>query len=148
MRGILAGTGSVITFSGDGTTMATVLYVDDEDAIRRVVATWLTRRGHVVHGAATLADAREVLETVPIDGAFIDLWLANESGLELQKWIDANRPGLSPHVVFVTGDVGSDQATSAALRALGKPVLAKPFELDELNAFVARWAENSDAGDS
>src|SRR5438270_10642 len=55
--------------------MATVLYVDDEDAIRRAVVTWLTRRGHVVHEAAGVASARQVLESQTVDGAFVDLWL-------------------------------------------------------------------------
>jgi DNA-binding NtrC family response regulator len=120
--------------------MATVLYVDDEDAIRRVVVAWLTRRGHTVHTAATLADARALLESRSIDGAFVDLWLGEESGVELQSWIDEHQPRLSRNVVFVTGDVGSGETTSPALATLGRPVLAKPFELNELDAFVERWA--------
>jgi DNA-binding NtrC family response regulator len=119
--------------------MATVLYVDDEDAIRRVVVAWLTRRGHTVHAAGTLADARDLIATQAIDGAFVDLWLGDESGLELQDWIDENRPELSPNVVFVTGDLSASDSAISALGALDKPILAKPFELQQLDAFVARW---------
>ena len=119
--------------------MATVLYVDDEDAIRRAVVTWLTRRGHRVHEAACVATARQVLESQDVDGAFVDLWLGDESGLELQDWIDENRPRLSPNVVFVTGDLAADENTNRALGALGKPVLAKPFDLNQLEEFVERW---------
>ena len=119
--------------------MATVLYVDDEDAIRRAVSTWLTRRGHTVHTAATLADARDLLASQAIDGAFVDVWLGDENGLELQDWIDEHRPDLSPKIVFVTGDVGASNAANYSLGKLGHPVLAKPFELQQLDTFVERW---------
>lgn len=118
--------------------MATVLYVDDEDAIRRAVVAWLTRRGHTVHAAATIGDARQLLESQSIDGAFVDLWLGDESGLELQDWIDENQPDLSSKIVFVTGDVVAGVANEK-LATLGRPVLAKPFDLNDLDAFVARW---------
>ena len=111
--------------------MATVLYVDDEDAIRRAVVTWLTRRGHIVHEAACVASARQVLESQTVDGAFVDLWLGDESGLELQNWIEENRPDLSPNVVFVTGDVAGTESEKF-LEDSGCQWLAKPFRLGEL----------------
>ena len=119
--------------------MATVLYVDDEDAIRRADVAWLTRRGHTVHSAGTLADARDVLASQAIDGAFVDLWLGDESGLELQDWIDENRPDLSSNIVFVTGDLAASDSGATTLGKLGRPVLAKPFELQQLDEFVASW---------
>ena len=119
--------------------MATVLYVDDEDAIRRAVMTWLTRKGHVVHTASSVATALVLLATEAIDGAFIDLWLGNESGLELQDWIDEHRPDFAANVVFVTGDVPTTDAAQRALGALGRPVLGKPFNLEELEIWAARW---------
>jgi len=124
--------------------MATVLYVDDEDAIRRVVVSWLTRRGHTVHAVGTVADARDVLQSLPVDGAFVDLWLGGESGLELQDWIDEHQPHLSANIVFVTGDIGFGESENRALAKLGRPVLAKPFELVDLDAFVQAWVAQSD----
>ena len=120
--------------------MATVLYVDDEEAIRRAVVTWLTRRGHTVYAAQTIMAARELLTSKPIDGAFIDLWLGEESGLELQAWIDENRPELSTHIVFVTGDIAADGSPSQATNTLGRPVLGKPFDLHQLEDFVRGWS--------
>lgn len=128
--------------------MATVLYVDDEDAIRRVVVTWLTRRGHTVHAVGTVAAARSLLETRAVDGAFVDLWLENESGLELQDWIDEHRPDLSPNIVFVTGDITVGETSSHAFAHLGRPVLTKPFELVQLDAYVDRWIGKGDRSDS
>lgn len=127
--------------------MAIVLYVDDEDAIRRAVVAWLTRRGHTVHSARTLADARDVLSSQPVDGAFVDVWLGDESGLELQEWIDENRPDLSPNIVYVTGDLAASVTSRAALGTLGRPILSKPFELQQLDAFVASWVAPTDRPD-
>jgi two-component system response regulator PilR (NtrC family) len=123
--------------------MANVLYVDDEAAIRRAVVSWLTRRGHTVHAAATLAAARELLASQPIDGVFIDLWLREESGLELQAWIDENRPELSSHIVFVTGDIAAEESPSQTTQPLGRPILGKPFDLRQLDEFVRGWAPAS-----
>lgn|SRR5690349_5195584 len=120
--------------------MATVLYVDDEEAIRRAVVTWLTRRGHTVFAAPSVAAARDLLAAQAIDGAFIDLWLGDESGLELQAWIDENRPELSTRIVFVTGDIAADESPGRSANTLGRPVLGKPFDLRQLDEWVRRWA--------
>lgn len=117
------------------TSMATVLYVDDEDALRRAVVAWLTRHGHTVHTAATLADARDLLECQTVDGAFVDLRLGEESGLELQRWIDQHHPELSRKVVLVTGEAGASYPAGEVAR----PILAKPFDLRKLDELIAAW---------
>lgn len=123
-----------------GTCVASILYVDDELAIQRAVRTWLTRRGHVVHTAASLAEARRILEQQTVDGVFLDIWLGTESGFELQSWIDDHRPELSRRIVFVTGDIMAEQSIARATEQLGRPLLPKPFELRDLDAHVARWS--------
>ena len=69
--------------------MATVLYVDDEDAIRRVVVTWLTRRGHTVHAVATVSEACDLLQSRSVDGAFVDLAALEQ----VQEDVQRGRPG-------------------------------------------------------
>lgn len=123
--------------------MATILYVDDEAAIRRVVQTWLARHGHIVHTAADLATARRILGDERLDGVCIDLWLGQESGLELLAELDDRRPRLAHNVVFVTGDIIPSPAVDHALEQLGHPILFKPFDLHELEQLVQRWAEAS-----
>jgi DNA-binding NtrC family response regulator len=120
--------------------LAAVLYVDDEEAIRRALQSWLTRRGHVVYTAATSDEAREVLSAHAVDGAFIDIWLGEESGFDLFEWIDMHKPRVAEHVVFVTGDIVRDRDVEQALVALERPVLAKPFELGELERIVTGWS--------
>lgn len=116
--------------------MATLLYVDDQAAIARAVKLWLSRKGHVVHVASTVADARAMVTTESLDGVFIDLWLGAESGLELYDWIEALDPELASRVAFVTGDLFDE---TLAARPMKRPVLAKPFELPELDSLASRW---------
>jgi DNA-binding response OmpR family regulator len=120
--------------------LAAVLYVDDEDAIRRALHAWLTRRGHVVYTAGSGNEAREILTAHHVDGAFLDIRLGDESGFDLFSWIDLHRPAVAEHVVFVTGDIAPDGDVEKALIAFERPVLAKPFELGELERIVAGWS--------
>ena len=120
--------------------MATVLYVDDEDAIRRALRSWLMRRGHTVFTAGSGAEARSILDAQAVDGVFIDIWLGSESGFDLFEWIDMHHPRVAEHAVFVTGDIIRDPEVEQALRALERPVLTKPFELTELERIVSSWA--------
>ena len=119
--------------------MATVLYVDDEDAIRRALRSWLVRRGHTVFTAGSGDEARAVLSSHEVDGVFIDIWLGAESGFDLFEWIDMNRPRVAEHAVFVTGDIIRDPEVERSLAALERPVLTKPFELGELERIVMTW---------
>jgi DNA-binding response OmpR family regulator len=119
--------------------LATVLYVDDEDAIRRALRSWLMRRGHTVFTAGTSDEARAVLAANPIDGVFIDIWLGAESGFDLFEMIDMNWPQVAANAVFVTGDIIRDPDVERSLMALERPVLTKPFELIELDRIVRSW---------
>lgn len=119
--------------------MATVLYVDDEDAIRRALRSWLVRRGHTVFTAGSSDEARAILSANAVDGVFIDIWLGGESGFDLFEWIDMNRPRVAENAVFVTGDIIRDPDIERSLAALERPVLTKPFELGELERIVSGW---------
>jgi DNA-binding response OmpR family regulator len=119
--------------------LATVLYVDDERAIARALKSWLTRRGHVVHTAASLDEARAILAASQVDGAFIDIWLGTQSGFDLFEWLDMNQPSVAANVVFVTGDISPDRPVQQALDSYARPVLVKPFELSELESIVRGW---------
>lgn len=119
--------------------MATVLYVDDETALRRAVQAWLERRGDEVLTARTVGAAREILAARDVDGVFIDLWLPDGKGFELIDWIAERNPGLAERVVLVTGDLLPSADTARQLAMLGPPVLTKPFDLVEVDRCVRGW---------
>ncbi|HEY0972377.1 MAG TPA: response regulator [Gemmatimonadales bacterium] len=122
--------------------MAAVLYVDDEATIRRVVQLWLQRHGVTVLTAAGVSDALDILATEIVDGVFIDAWLEDGTGMDVYEWIRARRPALERNVAFVTGDTVSRTVTER-LNATGRPVLAKPFDLDAVRNIAAGWARGS-----
>jgi len=117
--------------------MATLLYVDDEETIGRAVARWFERRGYTVQRAHTLREARAYLEANDPDTIFIDVWLGTESGFELLAWIDDARPHLAERVVFVTGELVDEASENGRIwRTLGRPVVRKPFDFSQLEAFT------------
>jgi DNA-binding response OmpR family regulator len=115
--------------------MPSVLYVDDEETIGRAVARWFERRGHVVHIARSLDEAKRVLLHHTPDAIFVDVWLGTESGFELMSWIEDVRAQLADRVTFVTGELAdSMERGDRVWQTLGRPVLQKPFDLSQLEA--------------
>ena len=121
--------------------MATVLYVDDEPAIRRLVRTWFERRGVTIITAGTAAEALELFAEHDIAGAFLDVWLGADTGFAIYSWIAQHRPHLKERVVFITGDVDAGISEGTQLHALGRAVIAKPFVLEDLEVYVREWAK-------
>ena len=114
------------------TYMTTLLYVDDEVTIGRVVSRFFTRRGDVVLLAHSIAEAREHLEREDPAAVFIDVWIGAESGFELLSWINDTHPHLTERVTFVTGEDAGGSDPTRLSRTLGRPFIQKPFELSRL----------------
>ncbi|KQN26910.1 diguanylate cyclase [Sphingomonas sp. Leaf33] len=115
----------------------TILVVDDEQAVRTLMAEALTDRGHRVLTAQNGAEALAVLDR---DGDAIDLVLTDvglTGGMNGRQVADAalrDRPALK--IVFVTGYaeqavIGSEQLPD------NMALVTKPFALDTLTARVA-----------
>ena len=122
--------------------MATVMYVDDEAAIRRAVGRWFEKRGTAILLAESAAEARKLLREHDVSGVFIDVWLGEETGFDLLAWIAEHRPQLKDRVVFITGDVAPEIASGTELQALGRAVIAKPFDLADLQRYVMHWTQS------
>ena len=115
--------------------MPSLLYVDDEETIGRAVARWFERRGHVVHLAHTVDEAKRVLLHQSPDAIFIDVWLGTESGFELLRWIEEAHPDIAERVTFVTGELADAHRGDRVWRTLGRPVLQKPFDFGQLERY-------------
>ena len=122
--------------------MTNVLYVDDDPGLSRLVHRWFERRGITVITASSFAEARKMLKAHDVVGAFIDVWLGDETGFDLYAWIAEHRPKLRDRVVFITGDIVPAVGQATEVQALGRAVIGKPFELADLEAHVRRWAEH------
>jgi DNA-binding response OmpR family regulator len=120
--------------------MPSLLYVDDEENIGRIVARWFERRGHQVYLARNVAEAKRLLLAHSPDAIFIDVWLGSESGFELMSWIEDVRGQLADRVTFVTGELAESLDRGRRVwRTLGRPVLQKPFDLAQLEAHAHEY---------
>ncbi|MFL5520165.1 MAG: PAS domain S-box protein [Gemmatimonadales bacterium] len=113
-----------------------VLVVDDEAAMRSAISTFLATLGHTVTTASDGTEARALLAANEYDVVLLDLRMPDLGGDTLYEELRDRDPRHARRVVFVTGDVQSDQARRF-LAHTGRPVVGKPFQLDELATALA-----------
>lgn len=116
--------------------MTTLLYVDDEEPIGRLVSRFFSRRGDRVLLAHTLSEARAVFETEEPCAILVDVWLGPESGVDLVNWLSEHHPHLVERVTFVTGERLDRFQVGLRGAVVSCPVIHKPFELTELATYV------------
>jgi two-component system, OmpR family, KDP operon response regulator KdpE len=120
-----------------------ILIVDDEPAIRRLLAAVLARGGFALHEAGDARTALALAELTP-DAAIVDLGLPDRDGLELVAAFAAR--GLPTLVLSARLDT---RDKVAALDLGADDYLTKPFDGDELLArlrVVLRRAGRRDDG--
>ena len=121
----------------------TVLVVDDETALRRVVERHLGREGYRVLGAGTAESAYELLTADPADALLLDIHLPTMSGLALYLTIIHRWPKLEGRVAIMTGDAEADEVRTW-LEHHSCPVIRKPFNLRDVSAWLEatlRWRD-------
>jgi DNA-binding response OmpR family regulator len=117
--------------------VASILVVDDDSALRRLVTTVLERRNFAVSEAADGGQALDVLSTTAFDLVITDIVMPEIEGLELVRYIRARHPGAK--VMAVSGGGSHLISYTHLAKQLGADeVLAKPFTPAELVAVVER----------
>jgi PAS domain S-box-containing protein len=110
----------------------TVLVVDDEDAVRMLVAEALADMGYVALEAANGSAGLDILRSVAkVDLLVTDVGLPGLNGRQLADAARVLRPGL--RVLFITGYAGNAAIGNGVLEA-GMEILTKPFALEALAA--------------
>jgi two-component system NtrC family sensor kinase len=110
---------------------ASVLVVEDEAALGAAVAEALADAGFTVDRAGDGLEALDRLKAGWYDLIVCDLKMPRLDGPSLYRELEANRPELTPRVLFVTGDVAGTEA-ERFLEESGCRWLAKPFRLKDL----------------
>jgi two-component system CheB/CheR fusion protein len=106
----------------------TVVLVDDDDAILRLMEQALHAKGYDVHGASSAADARRLLAALPhVDVLVSDVVLPGSDGVALARELVAEYPTL--RVLLVSGFGAGVVSPSLPPRTA---FLAKPFTAREL----------------
>lgn len=112
-----------------------VLILEDEAEIARLMVRCLERRGCRFATAGEGRAALQLLEEEEFDIILTDLKMPGMSGREFYTHLADRLPHLAERVIFVTGDMVSPE-TELFLGQCGRPHLAKPFSLDEMERMV------------
>ncbi|MEX2155704.1 MAG: response regulator [Gemmatimonadales bacterium] len=115
---------------------STVLIVDDEAGLRRVLERYLERHGHRVLSAGTAESAYELLAAEEADALLLDIHLPTMSGLALYLAIIHRWPALEGRIAIMTGDAEADEVRTW-LEHHQCTVIRKPFNLQQVADWVA-----------
>jgi DNA-binding response OmpR family regulator len=110
-----------------------ILIVDDEPNIRKGLHAILARDGHEVHDVGTGEEALEVLKTLAIEAAIVDIRMPGMSGTDLLAMARARWPYLS--VILLTGH-GTLETAITAVKQGARDYLLKPAQPNEIRAVV------------
>ncbi len=113
-----------------------ILLVDDEPDIRRSISKFLTRSGWTVDLADSGDEGLRQLQSSEYDAVLCDLRMPGMSGHEFYRRLQAMESPAVSHLIFMTGDVLSPEA-SRFLQEAARPVLSKPFALKDLMEVLA-----------
>src|SRR6266568_2871601 len=122
---------------------STILIVEDDAALRRVLERALVRQGYRVLAAASAETVYELLASEPADAVLLDVQLPTMSGLALYLALIHRHPALAGRIAIMSGDAEADNVR-AWLQNNPCTVLNKPFDLRQ----IIEWAkELLDASD-
>ncbi|MEJ2078729.1 MAG: response regulator, partial [Acidobacteriota bacterium] len=107
----------------------TLLVVDDEPKIRRILELSLSDLGYRVLGAANATEAETLLSEEPVDLVLADLQLPDRSGIELLERIRAAHADLP--VILITA-YGSVETAVRAIKLGAFDYVVKPFAVEEI----------------
>jgi signal transduction histidine kinase/CheY-like chemotaxis protein len=118
-----------------------VLLVEDEPSVRRGLELMARRLGHEVTLAADYAEAvRHLGPALAYDVMLVDIHLDEDhTGFDLFEQLRLEGRGRERRVIFTTGDSMSAK-TRQALQISERPVLRKPFNLEDLREMLDRVA--------
>ena len=112
--------------------MKTVLVVDDEPGLRRILEMRLKRQGYNVLSAENGIIAHDLIKTESIDLVLSDVRMPGGDGVQLLEQLESEHG--SPPVILMTGyaDITPDEA----LQKGAKAIFDKPLQSKEVLAKI------------
>ena len=114
---------------------ATILVVDDEPQIRRVMRTTLVANGYEMAEARNGDAALEMIRNARYDLVLLDMNMPGRSGLDTCRAIRELRPGLDLAIIVLTIR-GAEKDKVNALDAGADDYITKPYSTPELLARI------------
>ena len=114
-------------------TGSTILVVEDEEMHRLILKRVLEHRGYIVLDATNGAEGIEILRTLKVDLAIVDLEMPVMNGMEFTKWVKEVKPDFP--MIIVTAHAANfppEDIIAANVEAF----IQKPFVTDELMKII------------
>ena len=112
----------------------TVLVVDDDEGVRKVLTRWVADMGYAVKAAADADTALQIVRESTIDVALCDIRMPGHDGVWLIEQIGRLAP--APAIVLATGMVEMDPTVTLRPGVVGYVV--KPFHREDLAKVIQR----------
>ena len=111
--------------------MARILLIDDDNALREILAMALTEAGHVVTQARDGTEGVDLFRIEPTDLIITDLIMPGREGIETIMVLRREYPALP--VIAISGGMTNSEFYLKLAAGLGaRRTLAKPFAFAEL----------------
>ncbi len=124
------------------TETTTILIVDDEAIVRRVLGDTLEQAGHRIRLAASGAEAFAILAQISVDLIVLDLQLGDTDGVTVMRQIRARWSGVPIMILTAHGSLAS---AIEAVRHEAVDYLLKPISVDTLRTRVAETVARNQA---
>ncbi|MGO8990904.1 MAG: response regulator [bacterium] len=118
-----------------------ILVVDDEELMRYLVVSYLSKLGHSCLTAVDGEDALDKIKKNKIDAVITDIRLPNMDGMTLTQEISRQYPGL-PIMIMTAFDEEYSEGT--VISAGAREFLRKPFTLDEFAVRLNKMINDSE----
>ena len=116
----------------------TILVVDDEEIMREILETLLTREGYEVRLAASGQEGLDLARALPFDAAIVDIMMPGLNGIEALEELKRIDEDLS--VIIITA-YGSIESAISAMKSGAFDYITKPFKNEEVLVVVSNALE-------
>jgi CheY-like chemotaxis protein len=125
--------------------MASILLVEDDDQLRRILTINLARRGYTVAEADSVKTALEAVKAFPqpFDVIVLDIYLPEGTGWDVLRGLHRPEPADGSHAGHATRVIVTTAVRPAQCRLdefHPDAVLVKPFPIDALTRLIERVA--------
>ena len=112
----------------------TILVVDDDEGIRRVLTRWVSDMGYTVKAADSADKALEIMGECEVDVALCDIRMPGHDGIWLIDQARRSHPDIA--LVLATGLLEMDPMVTLRPGVVG--YIVKPFSREQLTEVVKR----------
>src|SRR5438093_6318674 len=116
----------------------TILVIDDEDVMREILETLLTREGYDVRVASSGAEGLEMARALPFDAAIVDIMMPGLDGIAT---LDELRRIDDDLAVIIITAYASVESAIQAMKTGAFDYITKPFKNDEVVVVVRNAME-------